>query len=281
MSAFDPANAQQAAYWNGDAGHRWTAQQEEQDRLLSPFTAALFEAAAAKLGEKVIDVGCGAGDTTLRAAEITGHALGVDMSEPMLARARERAAAMGSPARFTLADATLHDFSPERADLMISRFGVMFFADPVRAFANLRRGLKAGGRIAFVCWRDLALNPWQNVPYAAALKHLPPPAPPGPDEPGPFAFSEAARVRGVLEGAGFDEIQLTTYEGVLDIADGGGVESAVGKSLSIGATSRALAHQPDEVRAAVVESLRETLASHAQGERVPLGGTVWIVQARA
>lgn len=277
----DAANAKQSAYWNGEAGRRWTAVQQSQDRLLGGISAALFAAAAPKPGEAVIDVGCGAGDTTLQAAALTGRALGVDMSEPMLARARERAAEAGSPARFALADATLYDFSAEAADLMISRFGVMFFAEPARSFANLRRGLKAGGRLAFAAWRHPDLNPWLMVPYAAALKRLPPQPPLAIDAPGPFAFHDEARVRDILETAGFSDVGFAASAVELDIADGRGLEDAVDKALTLGPTSRALTDQPEGVRAAVREEVRAALSERLQGDKVALGGTAWIVRARA
>jgi SAM-dependent methyltransferase len=282
MSAIlDEANAKQSAYWNGEAGRRWTAVQQSQDRLLGGITAALFEAAAPQPGEAVIDVGCGAGDTTLRAAALAGRALGVDMSEPMLVRARERAAEAGSPARFALADATLYDFSAEAADLMISRFGVMFFAEPALSFANLRRGLKAGGRLAFAAWRHPDRNPWLMVPYEAALKRLPPQPPLPFDQPGPFAFHDEARVRDILETAGFRDVAFATCEVELDIADGKGLEEAVDKALTLGPTSRALTDQPESVRADVREEIRATLAGRLHAGKVALGGTAWIVRAQA
>ena len=277
----DDANAKQSAYWNGEAGRRWTAVQESQDRLLSAVSETLFEVAAPRPGEAVIDVGCGAGDTTLRAAALTGRALGVDMSEPMLARARQRAAQSGSPARFALADATLYDFSAEAADLMLSRFGVMFFAEPTKSFANLRRGLKPGGRLTFACWRHPDLNPWLMTPYAAALKRLPPQPPLALDEPGPFAFHDPERVRRILEAAGFADARFAPRELELDVADGAGLESAVARSLTLGPTSRALTDQPDDIRESVGAEIRAALASRVKGEKVPLAGAVWIVSARA
>ncbi len=281
MTLLDEANAKQSAYWNGDAGQRWTALQESQDRLFTQITAALFDAAAPKPGEKVLDVGCGAGETTLKAASLTGAALGVDVSEPLLARARERAAQSGSPARFALADATAYDFSGEAADLMISRFGVMFFAETAKSFANLRRGLKPGGRLAFVCWRDPELNPWLMTPLAAALKHLPPQPETAPDDPGPFAFRNEARVRAILEGAGFADVSFSPRDFELDYADGGGLDNAVDKCLAIGPTSRALDGQPDATVQAVREAVRAALATYLKGGEVKLGGAVWIVRARA
>jgi SAM-dependent methyltransferase len=277
----DPANADQAGYWNGEAGRRWTALQESHGRQFAPITAALFEAAAPQPGEAVIDVGCGAGETTLRAAAATGRALGVDLSEPMLARARERASAEGSPARFVQADATVYDFSGENADLLISRFGVMFFADPAAAFANLRRALRRGGRVAFACWREPKLNPLLMAPYAAAIRHAPPLPRPGPEDPGPFSFADETRVRRILAAAGFSDITLTPRDYALDLGSGEGLDSAVAKSLEIGPASRALDGQPEAVRRAAEAEIRAALAQRVQGDAVLLEAAVWIVQASA
>ena len=281
MSALDAANKDQSDYWNGDAGLRWSALQESQDRLFTPITAALFDAAALQPGENVIDVGCGAGETTLGAAARTGAALGVDVSAPLLARAHERARATGSPARFALADATAHDFSAEAAGALISRFGVMFFADPTTSFANLRRGLRTGGRVAFVCWREPKLNPWLMLPYAAAVKHAPPPPRPGPDDPGPFSFADPERVTRILEGAGFADVSLTPVDFTLDVGVGEGLDNAVRKALEIGPASRALDGQPEAVRAAAEAEIRDALSQHLKDGAVPLGAAVWIVKARA
>jgi SAM-dependent methyltransferase len=281
MSVLDEANADQSAYWNGDAGRRWTALQESQDKLFTPITAALFDAAALRPGEGVIDVGCGAGETTLRAAARTGAALGVDVSKPLLGRARERAAALGSPARFALDDATAHDFSGEGASVLISRFGVMFFADPTHSFTNLRRGLRPGGRLAFICWREPSLNPWLMLPYAEVVKHVLPPPRTCPDDPGPFAFADEARVRRVLEGAGFTDVSLTPVDFTLDVGVGGGLDNAVAKALEIGPASRALDGHSESARAAAAASIRTALAGHVKDGAVPLGAAVWIVRARA
>jgi SAM-dependent methyltransferase len=277
----DAANADQADYWSGDAGRRWTALQESQDRLFTPITAALFEAAAPRAGEAVIDVGCGAGETTLRAAAVTGKALGVDVSEPLLERARARASAAGSTARFALADATAYDFSAEAADLLISRFGVMFFADPAASFANIRRGLRPGGRLAFVCWQEPKLNPWFMLPYAAAVKHAPPLPKPGPEDPGPFAFADETRVQRILAAAGFANIALTPLALALDVGNGGGLDNAVATSMTIGPASRALHGQPEAVLKAAQAEIRAALAEHVLDGAVPLGAAVWIVRAAA
>src|SRR2546421_10411079 len=198
-------NADQIAYWNGPAGQRWADRQAAQDILLGPVADLVIDRAQPKPGERVIDIGCGSGVTTIafaRKVAPSGHALGVDISGPMLARARASAPS-GLPVDFALADATVYPFDPLSFDLLASRFGVMFFADPVASFANLRRALKPEGRLAFACWREPKENPWMMAPLMAVYKHVPKMPPVGPDEPGPFAFATEERVLGILKGAGF------------------------------------------------------------------------------
>ena len=193
MSAAPPMHADNAAqvdYWNRTAGQRWTDRQEEQDLVLRPVSDLLIATADAKSGDRVIDVGCGCGDTTIDfAARVSprGEVLGLDISEPMLKRARERAP-KSLPARFALADATVYDFEPEWADLAVSRFGVMFFADPAGSFANLRKGLKPGARLVFVCWREAKQNPWMMIPSARSKEARPSPARDQPRGPGSVRF---------------------------------------------------------------------------------------------
>ena len=274
-------NAAQAEYWNSVAGRRWTDRQEEQDRVLRPVSERLIAAADAKPGQRIIDIGCGCGDTTIDfAARVMpgGEVLGLDVSEPMLARARERAPS-GLPARFVLADATVYDFEPEWADLAVSQFGVMFFADPARSFANLRRGLKPGARLAFACWREAKQNPWMMIPLREAKKHAPPLPETNPEDPGPFAFADDARVRRILSAAGFADIVVTPEDLDLDLAIGRGLDAAVAGALGIGPTSRILDGQPEAVRAAAAADIRKALAERAKGDSVPLGAAIWIVTA--
>lgn len=274
-------NAAQAEYWNSVAGRRWTGRQEEQDLVLRPVSDRLIAAADARPGQRIIDIGCGCGDTTIDfAARVMpgGEVLGLDISEPMLARARERAPS-GLPAGFVLADATVYDFEPEWADLAVSRFGVMFFADPARSFANLRRGLKPGARLAFACWREAKQNPWMMIPLREAKKHAPPLPETNPEDPGPFAFADDARVRRVLSNAGFADIVVTPEDLDLDLAIGRGLDAAVAGALGIGPTSRILDGQPEAVRAAAAADIRKALAERAKGDSVPLGAAIWIVTA--
>ena len=276
-------NADQMAYWNGPAGQRWTDRQRVQDILLAPVSEILIERAAAQPGERILDVGCGCGATSIALAERVapaGHVLGIDISAPMLARARELAW-QGLPLDFVLADATVHPFEPASFDLLVSRFGVMFFADPVVSFTNLRSALRSSGRLAFACWREPRDNPWMMTPLQAVYRHVPKMPRPDPDDPGPFAFASQDRVDRILKAAGFSQIAMEPHALSLDIAMGRGLDAAVDGALEIGPASRALQGHPADVHAAAKGSIREALAPFVRGDSVPLPGSIWIVTARA
>jgi SAM-dependent methyltransferase len=276
-------NADQIAYWNGPGGQKWADRQQEQVALLAPVADILIDRAAPAVGERVIDVGCGSGDTTMafaRKVGPTGYALGVDISGPMLERARQSTPA-GLPVDFVLADATIHPFQPAGFDLLASRFGVMFFADPVLSFANMRKALKPSGRLAFACWREPRENPWAMVPLQAVYLHAPKLPPQGPEDPGPFAFASEERVNRILGEAGFTAINMEPCNLAIDVAIGKGLEAAVRGAFEIGPASRALQGQPDEVRAAATVSVREALKPYVNGDTVALPGAIWIVTARA
>ena len=206
--------------------------------------------------------------------------LGIDISGPMLARARQVAPA-GLPVEFVLADATVYPFAPASFDLLASRFGVMFFAEPARSFANLRRGMKPSGRLAFACWREPRENPFFMAPLQAVYKHVPKLPPQGPEDPGPFAFASEARVQRILGEAGFTGIAMEPCNLSLDVAVGRGLDAAVQGALEIGPAARALAEQPPEVVAAATNSIREALAPLVRGQSVPLPAAIWIVTAKA
>jgi ubiquinone/menaquinone biosynthesis C-methylase UbiE len=274
-------NADQAAYWNGPGGRHWTDRQEMQDAVLAPVSAVLLDRAAIGRGEAVLDIGCGCGATTLAVAERvgpSGRAVGLDISTTMLARARERTLP-GASVAFVEADATVYPFEPGHADLLLSRFGVMFFADPALSFANLRKALRSDGRLAFACWRAPKLNPWLMLPLQAAYRHAPRLPELGPEDPGPFSFASEARVNRILSEAGFSAIAMEPVDLLLDIAVGRGLDAAVQGALEIGPASRALEDQPPDVRSAAIDSIRAALASHLRDESVPLGAAIWIVTA--
>ena len=275
-------NADQIAYWNGPGGQHWADRQQAQDVVLGPVSEVLIDRARARSGERIVDVGCGCGATAVALAHQvgpTGHVLGVDISGPMLARGRQVAPA-GLPVEFVLADATVHPFEPAGFDLLVSRFGVMFFAEPARSFANLHRGLRPSGRLAFACWRDPRENPFFMAPLQAAYKHIPKLPQLGPEDPGPFSFASEARVRRILGEAGFSGVEMEPCNLALDIAIGRGLDTAVQSALEIGPAARALAEQPPDVVAAATDSIREALAVYLRGQSVPLPASIWIVTAQ-
>jgi SAM-dependent methyltransferase len=275
----DVKNADQVASWNGLAGQRWTERQQFLDRLLAPVSGALFAAIELKPGAHVLDIGCGSGDTTLELARRVGpggRVSGLDISAPLLARARERTPS-GAPVSFVEGDATLYPFAHGDADLVFSRFGVMFFADPVRAFANIRVGLKSGARLCFACWRDP--NPWSGLPFQAVAPLLPPQPPADPNAPGPGAFAEEGKVARILGSAGFTSVDARPVDLVFDTGAGGGIDAAVMFALEIGPASRALAGQPANVRAAAETAGRATLVPFVKGDRVDMDAAIWLVTA--
>jgi SAM-dependent methyltransferase len=276
-------NADQIAYWNGPGGQRWSDRHAAQDVLLAPVSRILIDRAKARAGERVLDVGCGCGATSValaREVAPAGFVLGVDISAPMLTLAMQLAP-KGLPLDFELADATVYPFAPASFDLLASRFGVMFFAEPAVSFAHMRRALRAEGRIVFACWREPRDNPWMMAPLQGVYKHVPKLPPQAPDDPGPFAFASEDRVSNILGEAGYKDVAMERCDITLDIAVGGGLEAAVRSAMEIGPSSRALDGQPPDVRAAATESVRELLAPLAQGDSVPLPGSIWIVTARA
>jgi SAM-dependent methyltransferase len=275
------ANADQIAYWNAAAGETWAALQDRLDAQIQPLGARALAALAPAAGERVIDIGCGCGQTTLALAGLVGpggSVLGVDISRPMLEVARRRLGQAGAAQAAVIeADAQTHAFAPGGADAAFSRFGVMFFADPVAAFANIRAGLKSGGRLVFVCWRPLPLNPWMLVPMLAALQHVPPPPMPDPLAPGPFAFADAERVRAILGEAGFADIDISPHDQPIGAGD---LDQAVTTALKLGPLGALLREQPDKAPL-VVDAVREALSAHMGPDGVRLDSATWIVQARA
>lgn len=275
------SNAEQIAYWNGDVGQRWAAQQIRLDAMLAPISEAVLEAAAAKPGERVLDIGCGCGETTMKLASAVGkggNALGVDISAPMLALAKDRSQTHPN-ITYAEADAATHRFDPNALDLLFSRFGVMFFANPDEAFANMHKALKKTGRLAFVCWRDWRENEWVRVPIMAVRPHVPPQPQLGPEAPGPFAFADPARVRRILANGGFDAITLKPFETKVSIGDS--LDDAAAYLQEFGPVSRALSEASPAQKQQAAGALREALAPFANAKPITLGAAVWIVTAKA
>jgi len=280
-TAIATANAAQRDYWNADAGHNWLTHRQRLDRMMRPITERLLARAAPAAGERVLDVGCGTGESSLRLAALVGggEVLGADISAPLLEAARERAAAVGNLS-FLLADAQVHAFRPAAFDLVASRFGVMFFADPVAAFRNLAAALTPGGRFAFVGWGPLADNPWFLIPSRAAAAHLGPPPPQPPDAPGPMAFADAARVEGLLTAAGLAEVEVMA-ERLLVYGDDSPEETAR-IACTLGPAARRIAETgaPPEVVARIAADIAEGLRPYAGGAGVRVPATVNFISAR-
>ena len=275
-------NSEQIAEWNGALGERWVAMQREIDRIVVPFGDAALKAAAPQPGERVIDIGCGCGDTSIEIARIVGKAgavVGIDVSTPMLEVARSRAASSDcAHLLFREADASEADLPPDN-DLLFSRFGVMFFSQPTQALSHLRKSLRAGGRCVFVCWRAPRDNPWAMVPLSAARAAMgvaPPPA--DPNAPGPFAFADEQRLRGILSGAGFGAVDVQRFDAALLL--GATPRSAAETAVQIGPASRFVREMGVEHLPIILEAVERALGPCAAPDGgVRLNGSTWIVSA--
>jgi SAM-dependent methyltransferase len=277
-------NAEQIEHWNRVEARHWVTAEDRYDRMLRPFGIRAIDPLDLGPGERVLDIGCGCGDTTLEVAARVGaggHVLGVDLSAPMLSRARERATERGlTHVHFEQADAQVHPFAPGSFDAAVSRFGVMFFDDPTAAFANIRAALRPGGRLGFVCWQELARNEWMVVPGAAVAAHVPLPDLGELGAPGQFAFADPDRVRGLLERAGFEEIGVTAVEEPLTIGGYGTVDEAVEFLKGTNTGQTLLADADPDVVAAALADVRSALAPYEGTDGVRLGAGVWLVKAR-
>lgn len=276
-----PANQDQVDFWNGRMGHEWVVLQERMDANLSAIHDALMPFAAPQPGEAVLDIGCGTGTTSLALADAVGprgKVLGLDISGTMLELARQRGQGVRNLS-FSQADASQAAFQPEY-DLLFSRFGVMFFDDPIAAFTNLRKAAKPGGRIAFACWRTPQENLWASAPLAAAKPFLPDMPPPDPLAPGPFAFADPDRIGAILGEAGFRDIHIQKFDGVMDM--GRDRDQAAAHTLRIGPLARAAAELDDGTKARIVAAVRDALGRFAlpDGSITP-PVACWLVGARA
>ena len=276
MDQRQTGNEDQIEFWNGPTAEAWVASQERMERLLAALSGQAIDRAAPARGERVLDIGCGCGDTSMAMADLGTHVTGVDVSTPMLDLARRRSAGRAD-VTFIEADASCHPFD-ESYDLAFSRFGVMFFADPYRAFAHIRPALRPGGRLCFICWQTPSDNPWLSVPAAAAQPFLPQPdAPADPRAPGPFAFADPAYVEDILGQAGFSAIAVEPCTAEMTL--GGDVDEAVQFLMRNGPMSRVLAELDDATRDLALASVRTNLAPYSGPKGVVLGGACWVVSA--
>jgi SAM-dependent methyltransferase len=272
-------NEEQSAYWNGVAGTTWVESQEQLDRLLRPLSDRAIAAAAVRPGERVIDIGCGCGATSKQLADLGAAVWGIDISAPMLAHAKMRF--KGTPGLgFSQTDAASQAYTPDH-QLLFSRFGVMFFDDPVAAFTNLRTALTVNGRLVFLCWQEAARNQWLSIAGRAAQPFLPKPAtpvalPPGPD---PFAFADTLLVADILNRSGFRNINFESLTPELHLADD--LDGAINFQTRVGPLARVLAELHGAVREQALAAARASLAEHVRPDGVHLGAAAWLVTATA
>jgi len=273
-------NAEQAEDWNGASGREFIEQRERHERMLGPLKARLLAAARIRDGDYVLDVGCGCGDMTILAARAagSGHALGADFSRIQVAEARRLAAAAGvANARFEVADVQVHPFGAGTFDVVLSSFGVMFFDDPAAAFANLRKALRRGGRLAFLCWRTRDENPFFTIGFAEAavvlnLRELPGPA-------AAFSLADAGRVDGLLSGTGFGGIEFAKADEPMLI--GRDVDDVLEYERASPSATGLLTELSPAQAAELTRQVQDRLAAYASPGGVVMPGAAWLVTAQA
>ncbi len=268
---------EQSALWNGPGGRAWVALHEMLDGMLLRFEELLVDAVVAERAARVLDVGCGTGATSLAIARRAGACTGVDVSETMLALARARAEKQDARPVFVLADAQTHPFEPSSFDMIVSRFGVMFFEDPAAAFANLRRAAKSAGALRFFAWRSPAENTFMTTPERAVAPLVPPMPPRDPDAPGMFAFADDVRVRRILGESGWSAIDVRAIDVPCTLP-----ERDLARYLGrMGSVGRMLEHADDALRTRVVAAARAALEPWVHGDEVRFTSACWSVSARA
>jgi SAM-dependent methyltransferase len=283
MTESNIANTAQHEFWNTVAGPRWVGLGDFVERRVRAVNDILLARSAVAAGERVLEIGCGTGAATVPFAEVVGERgrmVGVDISEPMLAGARKRIAESGlGNVTLVQADAQVHRFEVGRFDLIASRFGVMFFADPVAAFSNFFSALRPDGRLCFVCWAPLEENRHWLIPYEVALRHLGSPAPTPPHMPGPLAFSDPGYVRSILERAGFAAVKIERE--TPDII-GSTPEEEAEYACSMGPPARLIDEKkPDDaLRETIRREMTEAFAAYARNGPMLLPSTVLLVTAR-
>jgi SAM-dependent methyltransferase len=280
MQAARQTNDEQTTLWNGAAGQAWVDMQALLDRVMQPFETLLTEAVASRKPSRLLDVGCGTGATTIAAAkavEADGACVGIDVSEPMLALARARAEREDARATFVRADAQTHRFDPPVFDMIISRFGVMFFDDPVAAFANLRGASAGDAEIRFFVWRDLAENPFMTVAERAAAPFVPKMPPRDPDAPGQFMFAEPRRVKRILDESGWVD---AVFEPV-DVTCRFPANQLARWFTQLGPLGRVFPDADAATQKRIIDTVQPAYDAFVHGEEVRFDAASWLVTARS
>lgn len=280
MDVTQRAESEQAALWRGRSGRAWVEAQALLDQMFKPFEDLLAKAVCAGAGPRVLDVGCGTGSTTLAVARrlgAKGRCIGADISDPMIAAARARAEREDITACFIRADVQDHAFEPASFDLIISRFGVMFFDNPVLAFKNLRRAARDGADLCFIAWRSAAENPFMTTAERAAAALLPNMPARRPDAPGQFAFADRHRIAALLEDSGWAEIDIRPIEVACTMRE----SDLLGYLSCLGPVGLMLQEVDERTREQVIETVRAAFDPYVHGAEVRFTAACWMVSARA
>jgi SAM-dependent methyltransferase len=281
MDPHRTAATEQAARWNGRAGQAWVEAQTLLDRTFKPFEDLLSAAlSGGKPARRVLDVGCGAGGTTLAFARLLaphGSCVGIDISEPMIAAARSRAEREGAQAGFIVADAQTHAFEPGGFDRILSRFGVMFFDDFVRAFENLRRSANDQARLRFIVWRSASENPFMTTAERVAAPLLPGLPERRPDGPGQFALADHHRVSRILQESGWNGIDIQPVDVVCTFPE----TALIRYFTTLGPLGLVLHEADEQTRGRVVEIVRPAFDPYVHGAEVRFTAACWMVDAQA
>jgi SAM-dependent methyltransferase len=274
------ANEEQVRLWNGTSAQAWVEAQPVLDRMFKPLTDVLIAELPQRWAGQVLDIGCGTGDTTLAIARVLGpgsRCVGVDISEPLIAAARDRAAHEGIAANYIRADAQTYGFEPASFDALVSRFGVMFFDDPLAAFANLRRAARRQAILRLIAWRGPAENPFMTTAERAAAPLLPDIPARQPDAPGQFAFADRERVGSLLEKGGWTDIDIQPVDVTCTLAE----KELVRYIARFGPLGRALPGTDEDTRARIVETVRAAFDPYVHGAEVSFTAACWMVCGRA
>ncbi len=283
MDANEGPNAVQAERWNGEDGERWARHKAPHDAMLALITKQTLEAIGFTAGQRVLDLGCGSGTTTFGIARLvgpSGSVTGVDISDILLAPALAQAAAEPDlPVTFEKADVETHAFAPESFDVAFSRFGLMFFANPAAAFANVRSAMAPGGRLAFLCWRAVRENTWASTTIRIARNHIELPPGPGPEDPGPYSFRDPARIRRILTEGGWSDLSIEPIDS--EAYMGAELEESVANFLTMGPIANQVITASAAKREAIADDLRQAVAELVTEGGVNMQAAAWIVTAAA